>query len=189
LSVRQLAEDFAKYLYLPRLRGRELILEAVRSRLATTSSDLFAYADRYDSANSRYEGLHAGGNRSCIVTDDGLLVQPGVATQQLALVDPHLNPQNGRESNGANGIEAPPAEPPPRRFFASIEVGGDRLIKQIGQIHEEVLRHLQNAAGARVKVTLEIEAESASGFSEETRRIVAENGRTLHFRQTEFTAE
>jgi hypothetical protein len=50
-----------------------------------------------------------------------------------------------------------------------------------GKIMEEVVKHLTTLYGANVQVTLEIEAMLPNGASEEARRTVEENCRTLRF--------
>ncbi len=50
VAVRQLVDDFARYLYLPRLAGPEVLAQAIRDGfgLLTWLSDSFAYAESYD---------------------------------------------------------------------------------------------------------------------------------------------
>ena len=50
VAVKQLAEDFARYLYLPRLKNPEVLLDAIRDGLVllTWQQDSFAFADSYD---------------------------------------------------------------------------------------------------------------------------------------------
>ncbi len=50
VAVKQLVEDFARYLYLPRLAGPEVLVQAIRDGVAllTWQSDTFAYAESYD---------------------------------------------------------------------------------------------------------------------------------------------
>jgi hypothetical protein len=61
-AIRQLVEDFARYLYLPRLKEPAVLLEAIRDglRLITWSQDSFAYAESFDDAVGRYRGLRCG---------------------------------------------------------------------------------------------------------------------------------
>ncbi len=61
--------------------------------------------------------------------------------------------------------------------------------RDAGQIAEEVISHLAGLVGAHIKVTLEIEAEVASGVPEGVVRIVAENGRALKFTSQGFEEE
>ncbi|HJY79474.1 MAG TPA: AAA+ family ATPase, partial [Candidatus Binatia bacterium] len=62
VGLKQLAEDFARYLYLPRLKDSEVLLAAVRDGLGliTWQQESFAYADGWDADKSRYRGLRAG---------------------------------------------------------------------------------------------------------------------------------
>ena len=58
VPVRQLVEDFASYLYLPRLQEPLVLGRAVEqgARLLTWEQDSFAFADGYDEAAGRYQG-------------------------------------------------------------------------------------------------------------------------------------
>jgi hypothetical protein len=59
VPVRQLVEDIAKYLYLPRLAEPAVLLDAISSGVASMAweQDGFAYADSYDESAGRYLGL------------------------------------------------------------------------------------------------------------------------------------
>lgn len=50
VAIKQLVEDFGRYLYLPRLREPLVLFEAIREglRLLTWSRDSFAYAESFD---------------------------------------------------------------------------------------------------------------------------------------------
>ena len=66
VSVKQLAEDFARYVYLPRLKDSSVLLGAIQDgvSLLTWEREGFALADSYDEAEGRYRGLRyrAGGH-------------------------------------------------------------------------------------------------------------------------------
>ena len=64
-----------------------------------------------------------------------------------------------------------------------------RVGRDAGRIAEEVIAHLSGLVGARVKVTLEVEAEVPAGVPEQVVRIVTENGRTLKFISQGFERE
>lgn len=86
VSVKQLADDFARYLYLPKLADPNVLLEAIRNGIAllTWELDSFAYAEEYDETVGRYRGL-----RSCQQIaipnsqTSGLLVKSGIARKQI----------------------------------------------------------------------------------------------------------
>jgi hypothetical protein len=56
VAIRQLVEDFGRYLYLPRLRDGAVLLNAIRSELSllTREKDSYAYADSFDEEAGRY---------------------------------------------------------------------------------------------------------------------------------------
>ena len=85
VPVRQLAEDFGRYCYLPRLRDAGVLADAVRSGLGllTWEQDTFAWADSWDEVAGRYRGLRGGQHVTLDATSTGLLVKPGVACAQL----------------------------------------------------------------------------------------------------------
>ena len=55
VAIRQLVEDFGRYLYLPRLQTTTVLLDAIRAGLAllTWEQDAFAYAESYDESAAR----------------------------------------------------------------------------------------------------------------------------------------
>ncbi|MDR7569184.1 MAG: Swt1 family HEPN domain-containing protein, partial [Armatimonadota bacterium] len=81
VEVRQLVEDFARYVYLPRLRDPSVLVTAVSSGVAllTWEQDGFAYADSYDERAGRYRGLRAGQHVPLSAdAPAGLVVRPEV---------------------------------------------------------------------------------------------------------------
>jgi predicted AAA+ superfamily ATPase len=85
VAIRQLVEDFARYLYLPRLAEPAVLVHAIRDGLAllTWEQDAFAYAESYDEAAARYRGLRGGQDVSTLdQATPGLLVKPDVARRQ-----------------------------------------------------------------------------------------------------------
>jgi predicted AAA+ superfamily ATPase len=86
VPLSQLADDYARYIYLSRLTNSSVLSEAIRDglRLLTWSKDSFAYADSFDEATERYRGLRAGELVNIAVdSPTGLLVRAEVALKQL----------------------------------------------------------------------------------------------------------
>jgi hypothetical protein len=207
VAVKQLVDDFARYLYLPRLKEPAVLLEAIRSGLGllTWERDSFAFADSYDEASARYRGLQFGRHVHGVEADStALLVKPEAALRQLeaehavapatptaqtagsVAASSPASPPLGM-STSAPGVASPPARP--RRFHGTVTLDAARVGRDASKIADEVITHLGGLLGARVKVTLEIEAEVPSGVPEHVVRTVTENSRTLKFDTHGFESE
>lgn len=201
VAIRQLVEDFGRYLYLPRLRDASVLMEAIRGgvELLTWAQDSFAYAESYDEDAERYRGLRAGKNLPIDESDPGLLVKPDVAKRQIDAeaepapgpTGPEGEPTTTPPSTPTDGQAAPkPDEPPkPRRFHGTVELDPERVVRDAGRIADEVITHLMGLPGASVKVTLEIQAITPDGAPDNVVRTVTENSRTLKFTSQGFEKE
>jgi predicted AAA+ superfamily ATPase len=196
VPLKQLVEDFAKYLYLPRLKDPVVLLDAVREglRLLTWGHDSFAYADSFDEDAGRYRGLRCG--ELVNITQDnltGLLVRPEVALkQQQAETVTGPGPETPKPPGPHDETPQPP--PPtqparPKRFHGSVSLDPARVGRDAGRIADEVIAHLAGLVGSTVKVTLEIEAKVEAGTPENVVRTVTENSRTLKFTTHGFEKE
>lgn len=219
VSIKQLAEDFASFFYLPRLVRPSVLIGAIRDGLTliTWMDDSFAYADSFDESAKRYLGLRCG-QRVTLSEDNlsGLLVKSDVAlNQQKAetpspLVIPPTSPgvveprvpyglSGGNATgtgtggvapgNGTGNITVQPVEQPPKRFYGSVTLDPNRVGRDAGKIADEVISHLVGLLNSKVTVTLEIEAEALSGVPDNVVRIVTENSRTLKFNNQGFEKE
>lgn len=204
VSVKQLVEDFARYLYLPRLAGSEVLVQAMRDgvSLLTWRKETFAYAEGIDETAGRYRGLRAGQVVGLSAENTGLLVHPEVAGKQMD-ADAAAAPAAGGGAlegaggataaggDGRGGAEPKDAERPqrPKRYHGTVQLRPERVGSDAGQVAEEIVAHLVGLVGADVTVTLEIEASIPSGVPENVVRIVTENGRVLKFNSHGFEAE
>lgn len=217
VSIKQLIEDMASYIYLPRLTSSDVLLHAISDGLTllTWNNDSFAYADSFDEAKGRYIGLRCGQATKINEESTGLLVRPDIAVVQwendmLAAKTSAANNRptatTGAIPSSANGnantvsypnahdnatdntIHDPPIEKsrPKKRYQGSVELDALRVARDAGKIAEEVIANLGNV---KIKVTLEIEAITDSEFSEQTIRIVSENGKALKFVEQSFEEE
>ena len=205
VEIRQLADHFARYLYLPRLAGPEILIRAIQDGLGLLlwTDESFAYADSFDEATSRYRGLRCG--REVPLLDpasDGLLVKPEVAIAQQN-AEPaaaatgagvaETVPTGSAGSHAAEGTSPGPTPTPPeqkaRRFHGAVSLDATRVGRDASQIADEVIAHLAGLVGAKVTVTLEIEAEIPSGAPDHVVRTVTENSRTLKFSSQGFERE
>jgi hypothetical protein len=205
VTVKQLVEDFARYLYLPRLADPSVLLAAIRDgvSLLNWASDAFAFADSFDEGAGRYRGLRGGQLLTLPDADSpGLVVKPDVARIQLEAESQtrqagggSATPPGGTEATTATvsvpgGVAAPsPAPPQPKRFHGTVLLDPTRVGRDASHIADEVIAHLCGLVGTRVQVTLEIEAEIPTGVPEQVVRVVTENSRSLKFTSHGFEKE
>jgi predicted AAA+ superfamily ATPase len=200
VGVRQLADDFARYLYLPRLKNPEVLRAAIESgpNLTSWAEETFAYAEGWDEAAGRYRGLRVRQLVSVDLDGPGLLVKPDVAARQLAEdaaaraaaqgfpVEPG---EDDLRRRAPSDEAVPPAEPAVRvlrRFHGSVALDPARAGRDASRIADEVITHLAGLDGATLRVTLEIEAEIPRGAPDNVVRVVTENARTLKFTSQGF---
>lgn len=202
LSLKKLWEYLASYLYLPRLKNSEVLIQAVQEGVsALLWQEYFAYASGWDETKQRYLGLKAGPSEPITVTlsDQSLLVKPAIALQQFALDQAAVVPLTKTQvDSGTTPDPIPPTPnpdplPPPVkkicRFHSTVKLDPMRLNRDAGQIANEVLQHLNSLVEAEVEVILEIQARIPDGVPENVIRTVTENCRTLRFSNFAFEAE
>ena len=205
VSLGDLWELYARYPYMPRLRDRDVLADAL-----AVGHDLvwqvrgFALAESFDGhadAASRYAGLWLPEDRSPAPAgrDSVLIVKPDLAQAQRAAelaaitpppgTDPGPGPEPGPGPGPGPG-PMPPSDPPPgpvgpTRFFGSIELNPARYTLDFKQVADEILAHLART-GVDLSVRIEIEAVKPDGFEESTIRTVRENATVLKFDQSGF---
>jgi predicted AAA+ superfamily ATPase len=194
VAIKQLMQDFASYLYLPRLVRPLVLSESVRAgiSLLTWEQDTFAYAEGYDEGKQRYVGLQSSVNLPLGPDDAGLIVKPAIARAQM-IRDTPPPPTPGGESvplPPGGGTPLPPPPSPgatrPKSYHGVVVLDPQRVGRDAGQIGTEVVAHLVGLIGATVQVTLEIHADVPDGVPETVVRTVTENARTLKFTQQGF---
>jgi hypothetical protein len=212
VGVKQLVDDFAKYLYLPRVKNAQVLLDAIQDGVGrlTWSQDAFAYADFHDAATDRYRGLEAGRRPTVQLNATSVVVKPEVAVAQqekeaaaaAAANKPFLPTETTpleTTTAGPSGIAAPGPSPTGggleprrvvlRRFHGTAKIDATRLSRDVDQIASAVVQHLGGLLGAKVNITLEIAAEMPSGAPDNVVRTVTENCRTLKFENSGFEEE
>ena len=208
VAVKQLVEDFARYLYLPRLADSAVLTKAMSDGvgLLTWGHDSFAYAEAFEEPKQRYQGLQFGRRLTLSADSSGVLVRAEIAQQQLEAetkASKSAEPPGWASTQGGAGASLPTggapvgsqSTPPPvptktvRRFYGSVQLDPARVGRDAGRIADEVVSHLAGLVGSRVRVTIEIESEFEIGVSDHVVRIVTENSRTLKFTTHGFESE
>ncbi len=205
VAVKQLAEDFARYPYLPRLKDSSVLVGAIRDgfSLLTWQEETFAFADGFDETTGQYRGLRGGQLVALMdASSFGLVVKGDVARARLDADRGKTTTDKERDTHSTeegvvttttqqtnDGGVTKRVENPPKRFHGTVTLDATRVGRDASRVAEEVIAHLTGLVGASVAVTLEIEAQIPSGASDHIVRTVTENCRTQKFMNQGFEKE
>ena len=186
-----------------RLVKREVLDAAIERALTTilVENERFGIAAGKDPETGRYRGLvlPPDPNATIQVTDSTLLVDPARAQEQLdadraaretappAAADSHSEGGHVDVVRVAPGIgEADRAgvdevvKTVAARFFGSVKIDPELYSRDIGNITREIIDRLAGA-GARLEITIDIQAVKTEGFNDTEIRTISENARVLKF--------
>jgi hypothetical protein len=189
------------YLYLPRLVDRSVFT----STLATgaPSTDFFGLAQGQE--GDKYLGFTFG--RPILPNLDNalLLIEPTAATAYAERErQKEVSAITGKTGSGDGEYAIPPAEPlqgndsgtnqpiasqqvsTKNRFYGSIELDPNRAKIDFAQIVDEVLLQFTARHDTKVKITIDISAETSAKFDDGVQRAVKENCGQLKFKNAEF---
>ncbi|WP_278533313.1 DUF499 domain-containing protein [Komagataeibacter rhaeticus] len=191
LSVTEIADWFATFVYLPKLRDGVVLEQAIADSVSRMGA-AFGFADRWD--NEKKQFINLVFERTLTVpTRDGVLVRAEEARQQndTKLHAPGSSPipaSNGKPSSVSGAEHAPsaPEKNRPTRFYGSVTLDALRTVKNVETILTSVVAELQRAPGVRITLTLDVEAERDDGFDAEDVSVVRDNAIQLKFNSTGF---
>ena len=189
LPITEIADWFGTYVYMPKVRDRVVLDNAIRDAVAKLDPQ-FGYADGVDAGTGRYRNLIWGRNPPELFPDAAVLVRAAEALKQLADdvpkpspdLPPDAPPPVRPENGGVKPSEKTTEPRKPRRFYGSVELDLVRPVKSVEAIVNAVVAELQRTHGATVKLTLEIEATAPEGFDEADVGVVRDNTKQLKFR-------
>lgn len=191
LNVGDLWKLLCTYCYLPRLASFEVLHNAIQT--GVNSEDYFAYADGV--SDGKYVALKYN-QYVGFIDKSGYLVKPIAALKQKAAEASNPAPRNndpviltppsvGGDGPVAPGVENPgfvpetPAKPQHCHFEMVTTLDSTRVVKNIGNLMDEVINHLMQVDGAKVEIKLLVEATMPDGTPFTTVRTVTENCKTL----------
>jgi hypothetical protein len=197
ISIRELWEDYTRYVYLHRLKNQGVLFSALQAGI--NSGDYFAYADGQDDTG-KYLGLIVGQGGFLNISLDGCLVKLDAAKKQFEKQAEPLKETDGTKGgfvadsqNNGNLIDETEATPSDNstakkltRFYGTVTIEPNKLGSTAGNINQEVLQHLAQLAGSKIKVTMDIDVELPNGASDDIVRTVKENCKTLKFTESNF---
>lgn len=196
LSLKDLWEYLNRYTYLPRVKNRTVLTNAVRLAISNMLPGPFAYAERYDEATQSYIGLaiENSANAVVVIDSDSVIVKPDVAEANRPKPKGETVVQPGG-GGGAGGMEEAPGvvgaagapaptvteERKPTRFIGTVMIASGRPAHEFRQIVEGIIEQLTTLPGSDVSLKLEIDAEVPSGLDRGRVRTLMENATTLGF--------
>ncbi len=194
LSLKEIWEYLNRYIYLPRVKSRDVLIKAVQTAISGIVAGSFAYAERWDDKAQTYVGLAIEGALNVAVTidDDSVIVRPAVADryrpapapagegQEVREPGPGEPPIGGGSAEAEKGVPAE-AEKFPTRFQGTVMISSERPARDMHQVVEAVIEQLTTVPGATVEIKLEIDAEVPSGIDKAKSRTLLENANTLGF--------
>jgi hypothetical protein len=193
LSLKDLREYLNRYIYLPRLKGQDVLVKAVQAAVSGMLPGPFAYAERWDEKSGSYLGLaiERAVNAVVVIDSDSVIVTPAVAdAHRPAPVQPGAGGTSGGAGDSTPTPDGQPADgvpttsPPekkPTRFSGAVMISPERPARDIHQIVEAIVEQLTTLPGSQVKLRLEIEADVPGGLERAKVRTLVENANTLGF--------
>jgi len=189
-------EDMQRYLYLPRLRDRNTLEQAIVK--GATTKDFFGTA--YGQSGDVFEGFRFGDPN--VQLDDTLLLVEAEGAKQY---EETLLASLTQNAGNVTGVSSPPKitpagktlfDPPAtgvdaipagtsgkaKSFYGSVEVNPATAKIRLVQLVEEVINNLASDPQGELKITMEINADFPNGASDQIKRAVSENAKSLGFK-------
>jgi uncharacterized protein len=182
-SVKAMAfwEDTLRYLYLPRLKHRDVLAQAIQS--GAKSHDFFGTA--YGQSGETFDGFQFG-DASVQLDDTLLLIKPEAAKRYAeSQSKPPKPPGGGAEpahpgpTPGGSGTVAGQQQTRMRSFHGMAEVPSASAKMRLVQLADEIIAVLCSDPNAALKITVDIAAEFPDGAADQVKRAVSENARSL----------
>lgn len=177
-------EDTLRYIYLPRLKNKSVLEQAIIKGASTR--------DFFGTAYGQYEGTYDGfkfGDANIQMDDTLLLMEPGVAKQyeaRIIPVAPDVSPILPDLMSGPTLTPQPLlATAAPQKlhaFIGTAEVNASTARVRLVEIADEIISLLASDAQSTVKISVEISANFPDGVSDQIKRAVSENAASLGFK-------
>jgi predicted AAA+ superfamily ATPase len=201
-------EDTLRYLYLPRLKNRNTLSQAIRTGAA--SKEFFGIA--YGLSGETFEGFKLGDD-DVQFDDTLLLIEPETAKKYEGNIkNPVIvstfenvggsttaggttdsNSTIGGKTNtgassgtGKTGAIGTTAAAKPKAFHGSIQINPSTAKMRLVQVAEEIISVLASDPNASLNITVEINAEFPTGATDQIKRAVTENAVSLGFKTKDW---
>jgi uncharacterized protein len=185
-------EDTLRYLYLPRLKSRGVLEQAIVK--GAGSRDFFGTA--YGQHEGKFDGFKLG-DGNVQLDDTLLLIEPIAAKSYLESISTASGPEPEsidprRPLSAPNPLPIPPVSLPEpasvrsRAFHGNVVINASTAKMRMVELAEEIIAVLAADPNAEVKVSVEIQVNFPSGVSDQTKRAVTENALALSFKNADW---
>jgi hypothetical protein len=205
VSALEVWQKTCQYLYLPRLRDDAVFRPALAA--GTGSREFLGIASGKE--QDSYVGFSFGHAFTPVLDSTLLVIEPHTASAyadaqraaaEAARPTSAADPVSSTSGNEIRGMTEPAAAgyraaditttPATKHvFYGSIDLDPIVAKRQFADLVDEVVLQFTSRPGVQVKIAIEIQAESQTGFDEGLQRSVKENCNVLHFKNAEFEEE
>ncbi len=199
-------QQSCQQLYLPRLKDDTVFQMTMAA--GAESRDFFGVAQGKE--DDRYIGFSFGKRTSPIMDSSLLLIEPTAAMAYTEVLQTKEGASGAKiieggdttgisqdANDGTTRVESPivggygaqgtvKGGSAKRRFYGNIELDPFLAKKQFADLVDEVAQQFTMRPDTNVRITIEIQAESTSGFDDGLQRVVKENCNVLKFKNAEF---
>jgi len=189
LKISALHETFLRYVYMPRLRGPEVLDSAIAESVSGMLLDSgFGYSEGWDASGAKWLGVKHGPG-TFPSRHGGYLLKPDLAKSLLMPMD-NTASQVESAAEGSQAIRPSSSEEKARftSYRAKFATSAENFSRLGTDVGLEVLPHLVGTTGAEVQIRIEIIASTPNGFAEKTIKTVAQNATELKADESEFSA-
>jgi predicted AAA+ superfamily ATPase len=199
-------------LYLPRLKDDTVFQRTLAA--GAESRDFFGFAQGKE--DGRYIGFTFGKRTSPILDTSLLLIEPITAAAYMEALRAAEEASRARAADTGgdaptttmatggsgdtprvedSGMGAYPSgagaagQVVKKQFYGSIDLDPIQAKKQFADLVNEVVEKFTRRPGVKVKIAIEIQAESATGFDDGLQRAVKENCNVLKFKNAAFESD
>jgi hypothetical protein len=201
VSATNVWQQMCQQLYLPRLKD-DMAFQSTLNK-GSSSREFFGFA--YGKKDNEYSSFSLGKATSPLV-ESLLLIEPESAGEYENALE-KINSQTSSTSVNTSTTTLSPttistASPSDvetksnrnndqvhvvkKYFHASVDLDSLTAKKQFADLVDEVILQFTSKVGVKVKISLEIDAESELGFDDGMQRAVKENCNVMKFKNAEF---
>ena len=174
--------------------------------MGAESQDFFGFAQGKE--DDRYVGFSFNRRTSLILDASLLFIEPVAAAgyaelQRVAEEAARPKPADFTGYAAGNDARAPGAQDPvkptdassgnaptrqtiKKQFYGNIELDAIQAKKQFADLVDEVVLQFTSRPGTKVRIAIEIQAETAAGFDDNLQRAIKENCKVLRFKNAKF---